>query len=81
MQTGQHFILSKGRSHEPGSVNYPGVMIAPGQALPRVHMMICCSGAMFSHVNFTAPGHVQRRLITTKLYEFLSTQIVTENEF
>ena len=28
-------------SHEPGTVNYPGVMIALGQALPRVHMMIC----------------------------------------
>ena len=28
-------------SHEPGSVSYPGVMIAPGQASPRVHMMIC----------------------------------------
>ena len=26
-------------SHEPG------VMIAPGQALPRVHMMICCPGS------------------------------------
>ena len=32
-------------SHEPGTVNYPGIMIAPGQALPRVrHMMICCPG-------------------------------------
>ena len=32
-------------SHEPGTVNYPGVMAAPGQALPRVHMMICCPGS------------------------------------
>ena len=32
-------------SHEPGTVNYPWVMIAPGQALPRVHMMICCPGS------------------------------------
>ena len=32
-------------SHEPGTVNYLGVMIAPGQELPRVHMMICCPGA------------------------------------
>ena len=31
-------------SHEPGTVNYPEIMIAPGQALPRVHMMICCPG-------------------------------------
>ena len=35
-------------SHEPGTVNYPMVMIAPGQALPRVHMMICCTGASLS---------------------------------
>ena len=46
-------------SHEPGTVNYPGVMIAPGQALPRVHMMVCC------------PGQVHRHLTTTKLCEFL----------
>ena len=32
-------------AHEPGTVNYPGVMIAPGQVLPRVHIMICCPGA------------------------------------
>ena len=30
-------------SHEPGTVNYPGVMIAPGQALPRVHQR--CPGS------------------------------------
>ena len=54
-------------SHEPGTVNYPGVMIAPGQALPRVHMMICCPGA----VNFIAPGQVHRHLITTNLSDFL----------
>ena len=53
-------------SHEPGTVNYPGVMIAPGQALPRIHMMICCPG-----VNFIAPGQVHRDLITTNLSEFL----------
>ena len=35
-------------SHEPGTVNYPGVTIAPGQALPRVHMMVCCPGASSS---------------------------------
>ena len=35
-------------SHEPGTTNYPGAMIAPGQALPRVHMMICCPGASSS---------------------------------
>ena len=44
-------------SHEPGTVNYPGVMIAPGQALPRIH--------------FIAPGQVHRHLITTNLSEFL----------
>ena len=31
-------------SHEPGTVNYSWIMIVPGQALPRVHMMICCPG-------------------------------------
>ena len=58
-------------SHEPGTVNYPGVMIAPGQALPRVHMMICCPGATLPPVNFIAPGQVHRNLITTNLFEFL----------
>ena len=58
-------------SHERGTVNYPGVMIAPRQALPRVHMMICCPGAMLPRVNFIATGQVQRHLITTKLSEFL----------
>ena len=58
-------------SHEPGTVNYPGVMIAPGQELPRVHMMVCCPGATLPRVNFIAPGHVHRHLITTKLSEFL----------
>ena len=58
-------------SHEPGTVNYPGVMIALGQALPRVHMMICCPGAMLPRVNFIAPGQVHRDLITTNLSEFL----------
>ena len=58
-------------SHEPGTVNYPGVMVAPGQALPRVHMMICCPGTKLPRVNFIAPGQVQRYLITTNLSEFL----------
>ena len=58
-------------SHEPGTVNYPGVMIALGQALPRVHMMICCPGATLPRVNFIAPGQVYRHLITTNLSEFL----------
>ena len=58
-------------SHEPGTVNYPGVMIAPGQELPRVHMMICCPGVTLPRVNFIAPGQVHRYLITTNLSEFL----------
>ena len=46
-------------------------MIAPGQALPRVHMMICCPGASSSKFD---------------LYKFIwiplvFTQIVTENDF
>ena len=58
-------------SHEPRTVNYPGVMIVPGQALPRVHMMICCPGATLPLVNFIVPGQVHRHLITTNLSEFL----------
>ena len=58
-------------SHEHGSVNYPGVMIALGQALPRVHMMICCPRTTLPRVNFIAPGQVHRHLITKSLSEFL----------
>ena len=58
-------------SHEPGTVNYPVAIIAQGQALPRVHMMICCPGAMLPRVNFIAPGQIHRNLITTNLSEFL----------
>ena len=46
-------------------------MIAPGQELPRVHMMICCPGATLPRVNFIAPGQVHRHLITTNVSEFL----------
>ena len=64
-------------------MNYPGVMIALGQELPRVHMMIRCLGATLPRVNFIAPGQVHRYLITTNISEFLYfvTQIITENEF
>ena len=55
----------------PGQWTTPGVMIAPGQASPRVHMMICCPGAMMPRVNFITPGQVHRNLITTNLFEFL----------
>ena len=55
-------------SHEPGTVNYPGVIIAPGQALPRVHMMICCPGATSPRVNL---GQVHSHLITTNFFSFL----------
>ena len=65
-QTASNHLL-RACSHEPGTVNYPGVMIAPGQALPRVYMMICCPAAMLPRVNFIAPGQVHRHLITTNL--------------
>ena len=70
-------------SHEPGTVNYPKVMIAPGQALPRVHMMICCAWETLPQVNFIAPG---ASLSSSDHYEFIRiplvfTQIVTENVF
>ena len=64
-----HDLLSsllRACSHEPGTVNYPGVMIAPEQALPRFHMMIRCPGATLPLVNFIVPGQVQGHLITTK---------------
>ena len=69
--------LLRACSHEPGTVNYPGVMIAPGQALPRVHMMICCPGATLPEgASSSSSDH----------YEFIRiplvfTQIVTDNEF
>ena len=58
-------------SHEPGTVNYPGVMVAPGKALPRVHRMICCPGASSS-----SSDHYEFILIP-----LVFAQIVTENEF
>ena len=39
-------------SHEPGTVSYLEVMIARGQALPRVHMMVCCPGATLPRGKF-----------------------------
>ena len=45
-------ITLRACSHEPGTVNYPGVMVAPGQALPRAHMMICCSGTTLPRGKF-----------------------------
>ena len=49
----------------------PRGMIAPGQALLRVHMMICCPGETLPRVNFIAPGQVHRHLINTNLSEFI----------
>ena len=49
----------------------PGQCTTPGQALPRVYMMICCPGATLPLVNVIAPGQVHRHLITTNLSEFL----------
>ena len=54
-----------------GKGNYPDVMIVPGQALPRVHMMICRPGATLPRVNSIAPGQVLRPMITMNLSEFL----------
>ena len=36
--------LLRACSHGPGTVNYPRVMIAPGQALSRVHMFLLSRG-------------------------------------
>ena len=67
----KHSSTLRACSHEPGTVNYPWVMIAPGQALPRVHTMICCPGATLPRVKFIAPTQVHRHLITTNISEFL----------
>ena len=58
-------------------------MIASGQALPCIYMMICCPRAMLSRVNFIAPGASSA---SSDHYEFIwiplvFMQIVTENEF
>ena len=85
----KHYRHLRACSHEPGTVNYPGVMIAPGQVLPRVHMMVCCPGATLPRVNFIAPGQVHcpgTSSSSSDRYEFIRiplvfTQIVTDNEF
>ena len=61
-------VLIRACSQEPGTMNYPGVMIAQGQALPRVHIMVCCPGSTSLII---APWRVHRHLIITKLSEFL----------
>ena len=53
-------------SHEPGTVKYPWVMIAPGQAIPRDHMMICCPGATSE-----PQGKFVDISVTTNLSKFL----------
>ena len=58
-------------SHEPGAVNYPGIMIAPGKVLPRVHMITCCPGAMLPLGQLHCPGQVHSHLINTNSFEFL----------
>ena len=66
-----NFSSLRACSHEHGTVNYSGVIIAPGQTLPRVHMMICCPGVTLPRVNFIASWQVHRHLITKSLSEFL----------
>ena len=46
------FVWLRACSHEPGTVNYPGVMFAPGQVLPRVQMMISCPRATLPRGKF-----------------------------
>ena len=55
----EHFnmFLQPWNCLESGPVHMdPGQLTTPGQALPRVHMMICCPGATLPRVNFIAPG-------------------------
>ena len=63
-------------------------MIAPGQALPRVHKMICCPGAMLSRDN-VVPGQLHCPGASSSKFDhykfiwipLVFTQIVTENDF
>ena len=65
-------------------------MIAPGQALPHVHMMICCPGQALPHVHMMicCSGATLPRgkfMVIWSLRNYLNffsfTQTVTENEF
>ena len=69
-QRSKYICFIRACSHEPGTVNYPGVIIAPGQAL-RVHMIICCPGASSSYSD-----HYESILIP-----LVFIQIVTDNDF
>ena len=35
----RYYSSHRACSNEPGTVNCPGVMVAPGQVLPRIHMI------------------------------------------
>ena len=55
-------------SHEPGTVNYSGIMIARGQALPHVHMMICCLGQRCPGTTVAHKGQCNKNgLLQTKM--------------
>ena len=71
-----YFNFLRACSHEPGTVNYPGVMIAPGKALPRVHMMICSPGTTLPRASSSSSDHYDFTGIP-----FVFTQIVTGNKF
>ena len=62
-------------SHERGAVNFPGVIFAPGQTLPRVHMIIYFPWQLCPGASSAPSDHYE--LILNSL---VLTQIVTENE-
>ena len=63
--SGPNDVIFKVCLREPEAVNFPGVIIAPGQVLPSFCMVICFTWAMLHEVNFIAPEQVHRHLITT----------------
>ena len=52
----------------PGQWIIPGVMIAPGQASPRVHMMICCPGATLPRGKFNVIWSLRNYLNSFSFY-------------
>ena len=61
-------------SHEPGTVNYSGIMIAPRQALPSVHMMICCPGQRCPGTTVAHKGQCNKKWFAANKNGLLQTK-------
>ena len=60
-------------SHEPGTVNYPGVMIAPGQGLPRVHLLPHSNS---NYRTFSRNIHFEVKYLENGLADYSDTYII-----